>query len=122
MRVAYLNRPNIVMRDNHTRAALREVKESNGKVIFQANAAVRRRISRQVAGMQRDPRPGDALHIGHGGSAINIRTMPFFLTDDAEYAERRWMTGNSRRYGRACDQCPIVIKRDPLISYRDNDL
>src|SRR5262245_5851362 len=48
--------------------------------------------------------------------------MPFFLADDAEHAERRWMTRNSRRYGRACDQSPIVIKRDPLISYRDNDL
>src|SRR5712691_10297266 len=48
--------------------------------------------------------------------------MPFFLTDYAEYAERRWMTFNSRRYGRACDQCPTVIKRDPLVRDRDNDL
>ena len=40
MRIAYLNRPNIVMRDNHARAAFREMPESNGKVICQADAAV----------------------------------------------------------------------------------
>ena len=32
------------------------------------------------------------------------------------------MTLNSRRYRRACDQRPIVIKRDPLVSDRDDDL
>ena len=48
--------------------------------------------------------------------------MPFMLADYAEYAERRWMTLNPRRYGRACDQCPIVIKRYPLVRDRDDDL
>ena len=32
------------------------------------------------------------------------------------------MTLNSRRHRRARDQCPIVIKGDPLVSDRDNDL
>jgi hypothetical protein len=48
--------------------------------------------------------------------------MPSLLADHAEYAEGRRMTLNSRRYRRACDQRPIVIKRDPLVSDRDDDL
>jgi hypothetical protein len=40
VRIAYLDRLDIVVRNNHPRAALREMPESNGKVIFQTDAAV----------------------------------------------------------------------------------
>ena len=72
--------------------------------------------------MQRYPRPGDALHVGHGSSAINIRAVPSLFADHAEYAKRRRMTRNSRGHRRACHQRPIVIKRDPLVCDRDDDL
>jgi hypothetical protein len=48
--------------------------------------------------------------------------MPSLLADDAEYAERCRMVLNSRRDRRARDQGTIVIKRDPLVGDRDDDL
>src|ERR1041385_1236188 len=79
-------------------------------------------MARQIARMQRYTRPGDALHVGHGCRAINVRAMPFLLADHTEDAERRWMTLNAGRYRRPCDQCPIFVKRDTLIRDRDDDL
>ena len=32
------------------------------------------------------------------------------------------MTLDPRRYGRACDQCSVVIKRDPLVCDRNDNL
>jgi hypothetical protein len=40
MRIGYLDRLDIVVHNDHSRAALREMPESNGKVIFQTDAAV----------------------------------------------------------------------------------
>ena len=40
VRVGYLDRLDIIVRNDHARAALREMPESNGKVIFQTDAAV----------------------------------------------------------------------------------
>ena len=71
--------------------------------------------------MQRDPRPGDALHVGHGRAAVDVLAMPSALADDAEHAERRRMIPDPRRYGRTCDQRPAVIKRDPLVRDRDDE-
>src|SRR6266403_2687749 len=72
VRIGYCDRLDVVMRDDHARAGLREMPELNGKAISQTDAAVRRGMSRHDARMQRYPRPGDALHVGHGGSAIKI--------------------------------------------------
>jgi hypothetical protein len=55
VRIGYLDRLDIVVRNDHARAALREMPESNGKVIFQTDAAVRRRMPRHDTGMQRYP-------------------------------------------------------------------
>ena len=72
--------------------------------------------------MQRYSRPGDALHVGHRGAAIDIRAVPSFFADHAEDAERRWMTLNSSRDRRACDQRAVVIKRELLVCDGDDDL
>jgi hypothetical protein len=48
------------------------VATSSAKGSFQPDAAVISRMPGNDNGRQRYPRPGDALHIGHGGSAINI--------------------------------------------------
>jgi hypothetical protein len=40
VRIGYLDRLEIVARNDHPRAPLREMPESNGKVIFQTDAAV----------------------------------------------------------------------------------
>jgi hypothetical protein len=68
--IGYLDRLDIVVRNDHARAALREMPESNGKVIFQTDAS---RVTpdaqaRHDTGMQRYPGPGDALHVGHGAA------------------------------------------------------
>src|ERR1700748_1536622 len=73
-------------------------------------------------GMQRDPRPGDALHVGHGGVAIDIGAVPTWFADHAEHAERRRMPLLSRGHRRACDQGPVVKEREPLVRDRDDDL
>ncbi len=95
-RTGDLYRPDITGRDDHTGAALCEMPEPNGKTSFQANAAVRGRISRQVARMQRDAGPGDALHVRHRGVAIEIGAMPDLFADDAEYAGGRWVLRDAR--------------------------
>jgi hypothetical protein len=40
MRIVYLDRLDVVTRDDHACAAFREMPESNGKVTFQTDAAV----------------------------------------------------------------------------------
>ncbi|CUU16577.1 hypothetical protein CDS [Bradyrhizobium sp.] len=40
MRIGYLDRLDITMRNDHARAALREVPESNGEIVVQTDAAV----------------------------------------------------------------------------------
>ena len=48
--------------------------------------------------------------------------MPSLFADDAEYAEGRRMPLGARGHRRACDQGPVVKKRDPLVRDRDDDL
>src|SRR6476469_9988458 len=79
-------------------------------------------MTRHDACMQRYSRPGDALHVGHGRIAVNVRAMPSLLADHAEDAEGRWMMLDARRYRGACDQGSIFVKRQPLIRERDDDL
>jgi hypothetical protein len=92
----YLDRVNIIGRNEHASAALREMPQSNGEVLRQANAAVRSRMAGQDPGMERDPCPGDPLHVRHGGSAVDIGAMPEFLANDAEYAHGRGVALHSR--------------------------
>ncbi|GAB9113641.1 hypothetical protein BDS110ZK25_77860 [Bradyrhizobium diazoefficiens] len=40
MRIGYLDRLDITVRNDHARAALREMPESNGKITLQTDAAV----------------------------------------------------------------------------------
>ncbi len=55
MRIGYRDGFDIVARDDHARAALGELPQLNGKAIFQADAAVRRRMPGHDTRMQRDP-------------------------------------------------------------------
>src|SRR3954463_13150632 len=73
-------------------------------------------------GMQRYSRPGEALHIGHRGIAVEIGAVPSVFADDAEDAERGRMTTHAGRNRRACDQRTVVINCDPLVCDRDDDL
>ena len=52
-----------------------------------------------AAFVQRDTRPGDALHEGHRRAAIDVRVVQTVLLNDAENADRRGMPGHA-----GCDQ------------------
>jgi hypothetical protein len=46
--------------------------------------------------MERDTRPGDPLHVGHGGCTVDIGAMPEFFANDAKYAHGRGVALHSR--------------------------
>src|SRR2546430_4040290 len=62
-----------------------------------ANAAVRGRMSGQLAFVKRYSRPGDALHVGHWRAAVDVgMTIPVLL-DHAEDTHRRAMASHAGR-------------------------
>ena len=50
----------------------------------QPGTAMRGRIPWQGAAVERDARPGDALHVWHVGIVIQVRVMVLYFLDDAE--------------------------------------
>src|SRR6516164_7500745 len=85
----------LAWRDEHPRAHLGPVPHLHRKRRRHANAAMRRRITRQNARMHGDTGPGDALHVGHRRATVDVRMMEFVLLDDAENAHRRRMAGHT---------------------------
>src|SRR6476469_5711090 len=79
-------------------------------------------MSRHDTCVQCDPRPGNALHIGHGSAAIDIGTVPTLLFEYVENANRCRMTLGPGGYRRARNQRAILIQRHPLVGDRDDDL
>ena len=69
-RVNDRDRRNVGGRHNHTHAQAGHVEEAFGKPVRQPDTAVRRRMPRHNSTMKGDPRPGEALHMGHGGIVI----------------------------------------------------
>ena len=96
---AISTRRHIVRRHDHADAHLGRVEQLFGKVEGQADAAMGRRTSRQDAAMQRDARPGDALHVRHEGVVIQVRVVLLDLLDDAENAGGRLAPLRAARTG-----------------------
>src|SRR5262249_58436206 len=90
------------------------------ELVGQTDAAMRRRMSRQWAAVQRDPRPGDPLHVGHVRVVIEIRVVLRLLLNNAENAGGRLTSSLAARYRRPQDPTARVIDRDPLIAQRNN--
>ena len=67
----------------HAHSEIRELIKLFGKFIWQAHAAMRCRTARQFAGVQRNTRPGNSLHIGHRRIVIEIGVVILLLLHDA---------------------------------------
>ena len=108
------DRLRVVRRDDHPHADLRPAEQVLGKVIGHADAAVRGRIAGQRAAVERDARPGDALHVRHPGIVIKIGVVVLVLLDDAEDAGRRLASFLAGRHRRAQDPAVGVVDRHVL--------
>ncbi len=84
--------------DDDPRAHLGPAPHLRGKGQRHADAAMRRRIARQHAGVHRDTRPGDPLHERHRRAAIDVGVVKLVLLDDAENAHRRRMALHAGRH------------------------
>ena len=108
-------------RDDDARAHPGPVPHLHGKRHRHADAAVRRRIARQYAGVQRNARPGDALHVRHRCAAVDVGAVHLVLLDDAEHAHRGRMTLHARRHRALGEQAVGVVDADLLLLDRDRD-
>ena len=112
--IGKLDRLRIVRRDDHAHADLRLAEQVLGKVIGHADAAVRGRIAGQRPAMQRDARPGDALHVRHPGVVIEVGVVILILLHDAEDAGRGLASLDAGRNRRPQDPAVGVVDRHLL--------
>ncbi len=113
-RMRELDGRRILRRNDHPHADLRLVEQVLGETIGHPDAAMRGGIARQRSAMQRDPVPGDALHVGHPGIVIHGRAMVLVLLDDGEDARRRLAARGAGRNRRAEDPAVGVVEGDLL--------
>ena len=120
-RMREVDRRDLAGGDDHARAHPGPVPHLHGECHRQADAAVRRRIARQRAGVHRDARPGDALHVRHRRAAIDIGVVHLCLLDDAEHAHRRRMAVHAGRDRGFREQSVGVVDPNLLLLDRDRD-
>ena len=108
-------------RDDDPRAHLGPVPHPGGERHRHADAAMRRRIARQHAGMHRDARPGDPLHERHRRAAIDVGMVQLVLLNDAEDAHRRRMALHARGDRRFREKSVGVVDLQVLPLDRDRD-
>ena len=75
-----------------------------------AHAAMRGRVARQGAAMQRDAVPGDAQHVRHPGIVIKARMVILVLLHDGKDPRWRLASGRAGRYRRAQDPAVGVVE------------
>ena len=104
--------------NDHAHAHLGNVEQTTGKFVRQADAAMRSRMPRQHPAMERDARPGEALHVGHEGIVVEVGIVLRLLLEDAEDAGGRFAAFLAGRY--RCAQYPTfgVVDRDLLALQR----
>ena len=95
--------------NNHRRTLHRDAKEQLGKFQRQPDAAMRVRITREIAGVQRDPAPGHPLHIRHFRPLIDARGVMNLLFQNRENACRARMARSSRANTRPRDADTVTI-------------
>ena len=108
------NRFRVDRRDDHPHADPRPLKQVLRKVEGHSHAAVRGRIARQRPTVQRQPVPGDALHVRHPGIVIHGRVMVLVLLDDGKDPGGRLASGRAGRDRRAQDPAVGVVECDLL--------
>ena len=113
-------RSHIFARDHHSETELGHAEYLFGKLVGQADAAVRGRISWQRPGMQRNARPSNALHERHRRVVVAIGIVLCLFLQDAEYTCRRLVVVTT-----AGDRSPQngtlrVVESDSLLGQRDD--
>jgi hypothetical protein len=106
--------------EDHRRSDLGDGVEVVGEVGRQVNAAMRVWIARQIADMERDPFPGELLHVRHR-FAIRGRSVHLGLVEDGEDAGRRRMSRLAGGAGRHADQDAVAKDEDELPRDQDDD-
>ena len=119
-RVGNLDGCHIGGRHDHPHPRPGQVEQACGEVVWQADAAMRCRKSWQRAAVERDPGPGDALHMRHVRIVIKVGVVLRLLLNDAENAGRRLASFLAARHGRAQDPTSGVVDGDPLVAQRDD--
>ena len=108
------DRLRVVRRDDHAHADLRLAEQVLGKIIGHADAAVGGRVAGQGAAVQRDARPGDALHVRHPGIVIEIGVVVLVLLHDAEDPGRGLASLDAGRNRRAKNPAVGIVDRHLL--------
>ena len=107
--------------DDDPRAHLGPVPHLHGEGHRHADAAMRRRIAREHAGMHGDARPGDPLHVRHRRAAIDVGMVQLVFLDDAENAHRGRMTLHARGNRSFREEAVGVVDLQALFLDRDRD-
>jgi hypothetical protein len=87
-RIVDRRRVRLLIGNNHRRANLGDAIELFGEGFRQANATMRRRITRQATGMERDAVLGQPMHVGHRCIVVGFRIVLLFLLQDCEDPRR----------------------------------
>ena len=104
--------------NDHAHAHLGNVEETTGKFVRQADAAMGSRMPRQHPAMERDARPGEALHVGHGGIVVEVGIVLSLFFEHAEDAGGRFAAFLAGRYRSAQYPAFGVVDRDLLALQR----
>jgi hypothetical protein len=115
-----LDRRHIGRCHDHPQAHFGQVEQAFRKVKGHANAAMRRRISRQSTTVERNARPGEALHVGHEGIIVEVRVVIRVLLDDAEDPGGRLASPLATRHRRTKYPAIGVVDGDPLALQRND--
>jgi hypothetical protein len=118
--VGDLDRRDIAGRHDHPHADPGRIEQASGESVGHADAAVGGRISWQPPAVQRDTRPGEALHVGHPGIVIQVRVVVRVFLENAEDAGGRLAPLLTARHRRPHDPTIGVVYGDPLAAQRND--
>src|SRR5471032_3348488 len=118
--MGYLDGRHAGWRHDHPHAEPGGVEQARCEVEGHPDAAMRRWISWQDAAMERDARPGDALHVGHIGIVINVGVVLRFSLYDAKDPGGCFASLLAARHRRPQDPAVGVVDGDPLVVERND--
>jgi len=103
---------------NHHRTAFRSgIKKQRRKVIWQPDATVAGRITRQLARVHGYAGPREALHVRHRSVIIRFRIMRFLLLENIEYPRGGGVALAAAADARAPDENAVTIHIHRLLRY-----
>ena len=100
----------------------REAVQPHRKIVRHADAAMRCPMADIFALMQRDARPGDALHEGHRRIAVDIGAVEDLFLDDAEDAQRGRQAGHAGGDRGVRDVRAVAVEMQLLLIDGNEDL